>query len=178
MAVREDKRIRLRWPQWLTNKPAAPVNPALADTLPQPRKSGFNPPSLKVASQMAGRVMDEIVAELIETNQRLPKSFFDWMTGEASDRVMMELERAYGNPRFMATLELDHDPLPVIRRWVLHWVCPLLVARFSSMGEYFPEFRQSEPVSLGQSMPAALDQSMPAPLTPAARETQRPAQRS
>ena len=178
MPSHDDKRIRLRWPKWLTNKPAPPIDPALAETLPQSRKSGFVPPSLKVASQMAGRVMDEIVAELIETNQRLPKSFFDWMTGEASDRVMMELERAYGNPRFMATLELDHDVLPVIRRWVLHWVCPLLVARFSSMGEYFPEFRQSEPVSLGQSMPAPLGQSMPAPLTPAAREADRPAQRS
>ena len=104
--------------------------------------------SLRELSQMAGLALDELVVELIEVQHDIPREFFDWMGVDASLMVMMSVENLYTKPRFQASLQLSPDPMPAMRRWVRHWVCPHLIARFETLAEVFPEFQSSQPVAL------------------------------
>lgn len=107
--------------------------------------------TLRELSQMAGEALDELVVELIEGQPHIPGAFFDWMGIDASLMVMMSLENLQAMPRFQASLQLSDDPMPAMRRWVRHWVCPHLIARFNTMADVFPEFQISQPQSLQEA---------------------------
>ena len=97
--------------------------------------------SLSDASHLASVALDELVAELLQSNRRIPDEFRDWIVRDASMLVDVALERAFANPRFVASLMVGDDSMIAMRRWVRHWICPHIVTRFKSLAPAFPEYQ-------------------------------------
>ncbi|OOG39922.1 hypothetical protein B0B52_15030 [Polaromonas sp. A23] len=125
-----------------------------------------HPLSDKDACIIAVAALDDLVNDLVKAScLHMSPAFLDWVADEATPLVESQVARFFNSPRFAGSL-LMGDPRIALARWVRHWVCPHIVARFSALAVYLPEFAQSRPVP-----------QLPLQAAPVAAPSPRPRQR-
>lgn len=98
------------------------------------------PLSANEASIIAIGVLDDLVNDLVKAScLKMSPAFLDWIADEATTLVERCVERSIKNSRFSESL-LMGDPRIAMARWVRHWVCPWIVAKFDELAGYLPEF--------------------------------------
>ncbi|MDB5965135.1 MAG: hypothetical protein JWQ72_1635 [Polaromonas sp.] len=109
------------------------------------------------AGLIAISALDDLVAELVCGQKfSLPAPFLDWVGDEATALVHGRVTGWFNEPAFSASLQAG-DPRIALRRWVRHWICPRIAARFAVLAEQMHEWAEASPAE-GLSQPEAAAQ--------------------
>ena len=108
----------------------------------------------KEAALIAVSALDDLVMDLVKASPlKLSAKFLDWVADEATPLVEAHVSRSFCQPGFAATLRVG-DHRIALSRWVRHWICPGIAARFEQLAPHVQAMSFESPM-LGITLPSS-----------------------